>query len=109
MRHRANVPNIAENAIGLRLQNPRQLAVITPSIRNGALVDSSFRSAKTFAFRRHIRLRAIQPHISLTLLLRGVERVRVQKRPHKLPAAVLPPKSEMRVLVNSMVPAVERR
>ena len=55
--------------------------------------------------RRNIRLRAVQPHIALALLLGIVERMRVQEGPDKLPAHVFEPEFEVRVLVNGMMPA----
>src|SRR5579863_634225 len=108
MRHRAHVPDIRKNLARAWLKHLRQLAVMRPCARDGSFVDCALRRSEMCARWRNIRLRAVEPHIPLALLLGIVERMRVQKRPHELPAHVFESELEMRVLVNRMMPAVIR-
>src|SRR5580658_2675671 len=76
-----------------------------PRARHRLFVNGALCRAKGAAFRRYISLRAIQTDVSLALLLRIVERMRVEEGPHKLPAHVFQSKLKMRVLVNGVMPA----
>ena len=69
-----------------------------------------FRRAKIVAGRRDVRLRAIQPHVTLALLLGVIKWMGVQEGPHKLAADVFQSEFKMRVLVDRVVAAeVSRR
>ena len=105
MRHRADVPYVAQNLARRRLEHARQLAVVFPRARDRAFVNRALRRAEIRARRRNVRLRAVQPHVALALLLGIVERMRVQERPDELPADVFEPEFEMRVLVDGVMPA----
>ena len=109
VRHRSDVPDVVQNFARVAGEQRREFAVILPGARNRAFVNFAAAFVKEKRFRRHIGVRAIQPHIALALLLRIVKRVRVQKRPDELPADIFEPELKMRVLVNGVMPAVKRR
>src|SRR5471032_1528033 len=57
---------------------------------------------------RHVGLRAVQPDVTLALLLGVVEGMGVQERPQKLTADVLEAEFKMSVLVDSVMAAKKR-
>ena len=105
VRHRANVPYVAQDRARRRLHHPRQLAIVFPPSRDCFLVDGALLNAELRARRGNVGLRAVQPHVALALLLGIVKRVRVEKRPDELPAHIFESEFEMRVLVNGVMPA----
>jgi hypothetical protein len=105
VRRRAHVPDIAENRARRRLEDARQLAVTLPGADNRLFVDRALGRTELRTFLRDVRLRAIETHVALALLLGVVKRVRVEKRPDELPADVLEAEFEVRVLVDGVMPA----
>ncbi len=105
MRHRADVPDVAQDRARRRLEHARQLAIVFPRSRDSFFVDRALGRAKFRARGGNVRLRAIQPHVALALLLGIVKRMRVEKRPDELPAHIFEPEFEVRVLVNGVMPA----
>src|SRR4029077_11954268 len=108
-RHRADIPNVREDAARVVLEQSCQFAVSVPGARDGTFENLSFCGAEMLGGRRNISQSAIEPDVTLALLLRVVERMRVQKRPHELAAYVLQAKFKMRVLINRMVARVVSR
>src|ERR1700722_12519022 len=109
MRHRADVPDVIENFSRVACEQRRKFAVILPRSRDRTLVDLAAGGAEIQILGRHVRMRAIQPDVALALLFRVVKGVRVKERPNELPADILKPEFEMRVLINGVVSAVKRR
>ena len=106
MRHRADVPDVGQNFARARLKQPRELAVMFPGARDRFLINGALGRAKMRRLRRrHIRLRAVQTHVALALLLGVVEGMGVQKGPDELPADVLEAEFEMRVLIDGVMAA----
>ncbi len=105
MRHRPDVPDVAQDRARRRLEHARQLAIVFPRARDGFFVDGALGRAEIRARGRNVRLRAVQPHVALALLLGIVKGMRVQKRPDELPAHILEPEFEVRVLVDGVMPA----
>jgi len=58
------------------------------------------------ALRRHVSLRAIQPHVALALLFGVIKWMCVKQRPNELPADILQPKFEMSMLKYGVMSAV---
>ena len=109
MRHVAHVPDIAENSPRVWLEQRGKLAIVIPGARDGAFIDGPRIRTEARPPRRNVRLRAIESHVALALLLGVVERMRVEKRPHELPADIFEAEFEVSVLVNRVMAAVERR
>src|SRR5580698_5897278 len=105
MRHLAHMPNIAENLSRRGLQHVGQFTVMLPRAPDCGFIYRQLCRSKVRTRHRDIGLRVIQAHIALALLLRIVERMRVQEGPDKLAADVFQPKLEVRVLIYGVVAA----
>ena len=79
-------------------------AVALPGRLDRALVDRARLGRQAL---RHERPHLVEPHEALRGLLGVVEGVRVQERPHELPAHVLEAELEVRVLPDGVVAALE--
>ena len=108
VRHRADVPDVAENFPRVAAQQRSQLPVIAPGARNRVFVNRALGRAESRRFGRQIGERVIQAHVPLALLLGVVKRMRVQERPDELPADVFEAKFKVRVLVDGVMAAVKR-
>src|SRR5579863_2912452 len=107
MRHRADMPDVAENLAGAGLQDRGQLAIVLPGARNRIFIDRAFgRTEMGMTFGRHVSLRAVEAHVTLALLLGVVERMRVEKRPDELAADVFEAELEVRMLIDGVMAAV---
>src|SRR5690348_5749503 len=109
MRHCSDMPDVSEEAPGLRLQNAGKFPVVIPRTRDGTFINGALCDAELRAFLRDVSLRSVQSHVALALLLGIVEGMCVQERPDKLPANILQAEFEMRVLIDRVVAAVKRR
>ena len=97
-------PRIAR---ALGLEHPRKFAVMLPGARHGLFVNGPLGRAE-FRPLGDVRLRAVEPHVPLALLLGVIEGMRVQEGPHELPAHVFQAKFEVRVLIDRVMPAEVR-
>src|SRR5436305_648266 len=107
MRHGADVPDVAQDFAGVGYQQRGKLAVIFPSTRDGLFVDGARGGVEKKRLRWDVRLRTIEAHITLALLLGIVERMRVKERPDELAGDILQAEFEMGVLKNGVMAAVE--
>src|SRR5256885_7550979 len=78
-----------------------------PGAGDGVLVDSSTARVEEQRLRRDVSLGAVEPYIALALLLRIVEGMCVEKRPHKLARNIFQTEFKVSVLVNGMMAAVK--
>ncbi len=109
VRTRFYVPDIAQNRARGWLEQARQLTVVIPSFGDGSLVNGAFGWAKMGRrFRWNICLCAVQAHVTLALLFRIVEGMRMQEGPDKLAADVLKAKFKMGVLIYGVVATIVR-
>src|SRR5215469_7176300 len=108
MRHRADVPYIVQDFSRIADQERGKLAIIIPGADNGLFVDFFALLIEEKRNWRDIRLSAVEADVALALLLGIVERMRVQEGPDELPADVFEAEFEVRVLVDSVMPAVKR-
>ncbi len=108
MRHRTDVPDVAEDFARVAFEQRGQLFVIAPGARHGVFVNGALGRAKSGNLGREISGGMRKADVALALLLGVVKRVRVQERPDKLPADVFQAEFKVRVLVDGVMPAVKR-
>ena len=100
----ADVAQLLQDGQRIVLEQRRQLRVTIPCAN-----DRCFEHVASPAReRRHVRPRLFELYVTLAGLLGVVERIRVQERPDELPRDVLEAELEVRVLVDRVVPGVER-
>ena len=107
MRHRTHMPNVGEDSARLGFENLGELAIIRPGAGDGLLVNGALDRAEEIVFGRNVSLGAIQANVTLALLLGIIERMSMKERPDELAADVFEAEFEMRVLIDSMMAAVE--
>ena len=105
VRVRLDVPKLPQNRDGIVFEQRRELAVAVPRTNDRALVDVERLTAEW----RHERSRLLQFYVALTGLLRVVEGIGVQERPDEVTRHVLETELEVRMLIDSVVPRVERQ
>src|SRR5690349_18952522 len=81
MRHRADVPDVAEDFARVSDEERGEFAVILPSARHRMFIDGAACRVKEKRFGWNVGLRAVEADVALALLLRIVKRMRMQKRP----------------------------
>src|SRR5439155_22202047 len=74
---------------------------------DGMFVDNAAAGVKEKRFRRDVRVRFVQTHVALALLLGIIERVRVKEGPHELAADIFQAELEMSVLIHGVMAAEE--
>ena len=83
VRHRAHVPDIGKNFTRCRFEQLRQLAVVIPGAGDRAFVNFALSCAEFRILRGgdwwNVGLRAVEPDVTLALLLGIIERVRVKE------------------------------
>lgn len=107
MRHVAHVPDVTEDVTSVGSEQVAELAVIIPGPGYGASVKSALRGAKFFGWRRDVGLGAVEPDVALALLFGIVKRMSMKKRPNELAADIFEAEFKVRMLKNSVVPAVK--
>ena len=80
VRHRADVPDVAENVAGVGSQQSGDLAVESPSADQRVFVNVPRGFVEEERDRRNVGLGAIETDVALALLLGIVKRMRVKKR-----------------------------
>ena len=103
VRRRSNVAQFFENRERVVSEQCGELGVAVPRAQHRGLVDAEGLAADW----RHERARLLQLDVALAGLLRVVERVRVEERPHEMARDVLESELEVRVLIDGVVAGVE--
>jgi hypothetical protein len=106
-RHRADVPDVVQDAARVGDQESGEFAIIIPGTGDGAFIDFLAFFVEEERDGRDIGLRAVEADVALALLLGIVERVGVEEGPDKLAADVFEAEFEMGVLEDGVMAAVE--
>src|SRR5579863_5298045 len=107
MRHRADVPDVAEDGAGVGNEERGKLPIIGPGLGNSTLVNLARGFVEEKRDWRNVSLRTVQADIALALLFGIIERMRVKKGPDELAADVFEAEFEMGMLENGVVAAVK--
>jgi len=105
--HRADVPDVVQDAARVGDQESGEFAIIIPGTGDGAFIDFLAFFVEEERDGRDIGLRAVEADVALALLLGIVERVGVEEGPDKLAADVFEAEFEMGVLEDGVMAAVE--
>jgi hypothetical protein len=107
MRHRADVPDVAENIARVWREQSREFAIESPCARQRIFIDIPGTLVEEERDRWNVGLGAIEADVALALLLGIVEGMRVEKRPDELAADIFETKFEMGVLVDGVMAAIK--
>ena len=107
MRHRTDVPDVAEDGAGVGNEERGKLPIVGPGLGNGALVNLARGFVEEKRKRRNVGLGTVEADVALALLLGIVKRMRVEEGPDELAADVFEAEFEMGMLENGVMAAVK--